>query len=65
MASLYRYRGQIDLIIADPPYNTGKDFRYNDRWDEDPNDPNPGEIVSAEDGGGTASGCDSWRRSSR
>lgn len=51
MASLYRYRGQIDLIIADPPYNTGKDFRYNDRWDEDPNDPNPGEIVSAEDGG--------------
>lgn len=51
MASLYRYRGQIDLIIADPPYNTGKDFRYNDRWDEDPNDPNPGEIVSVEDGG--------------
>lgn len=27
MASLYRYRGQTDLILADPPYNTGNDFR--------------------------------------
>jgi adenine-specific DNA-methyltransferase len=51
MASLYRYRGQIDLVLADPPYNTGKDFRYNDRWDVDPNDPNPGDIVTTEDGG--------------
>lgn len=51
MASLYRYRGQVDLVLADPPYNTGNDFRYNDRWDEDPNDPDPGELVSAEDGG--------------
>lgn len=31
MATLYQYHGKIDLIIADPPYNTGKDFRYNDR----------------------------------
>ena len=31
MASLYRYRGQVDLVLADPPYNTGNDFRYNDR----------------------------------
>jgi adenine-specific DNA-methyltransferase len=23
MATLYRERGQVDLIIADPPYNTG------------------------------------------
>jgi adenine-specific DNA-methyltransferase len=30
MATLYQYRGKINLIIADPPYNTGKDFRYND-----------------------------------
>ncbi len=27
MASLYRYQGQVDFILADPPYNTGKDFR--------------------------------------
>lgn len=50
MVSLYKYRGQVDLIIADPPYNTGKDFRYNDRWDEDPNDPDLGPLVSADDG---------------
>ena len=50
MVSLYKYRGQVDLIIADPPYNTGKDFRYNDRWDTDPNDPDLGPLVSAEDG---------------
>jgi len=31
MATLYQYCGKIDLIIADPPYNTGKDFRYNDK----------------------------------
>jgi adenine-specific DNA-methyltransferase len=31
MASLYQYHGKIDLILTDPPYNTGKDFRYNDK----------------------------------
>src|SRR4051812_1556561 len=32
MATLYQYHGKIDLIITDPPYNTGnKDFRYNDK----------------------------------
>jgi len=50
MVSLYRYRGQIDLILTDPPYNTGRDFRYNDRWDEDPNDPELGPLVSIDDG---------------
>jgi adenine-specific DNA-methyltransferase len=50
MVSLYKYRGQVDLIIADPPYNTGQDFRYNDRWDEDPNDPDLGPVVPADDG---------------
>jgi adenine-specific DNA-methyltransferase len=50
MVSLYKYRGQIDLIIADPPYNTGQDFRYNDRWDTDPNDPDLGKLVPADDG---------------
>ncbi|WP_257461154.1 site-specific DNA-methyltransferase [Archangium lipolyticum] len=50
MASLYKYRGQVDLILTDPPYNTGEDFRYNDKWDEDPNDPDLGALVPAEDG---------------
>lgn len=39
MVSLYPFRGQVDLVLTDPPYNTGNDWRYNDRWDIDPNDP--------------------------
>lgn len=50
MVTLYKYRGQVDLIVTDPPYNTGQYFRYNDRWDNDPNDPELGTIVSKEDG---------------
>lgn len=50
MVSLYRYRNQVDLILTDPPYNTGKDFRYNDKWDEDPNDPDLGKLVPEDDG---------------
>lgn len=50
LVSLYKYRGQVDLILTDPPYNTGLDFRYNDRWDEDPNDPDLGSLVPADDG---------------
>jgi adenine-specific DNA-methyltransferase len=50
LVSLYKYRGQVDLILTDPPYNTGLDFRYNDRWDEDPNDPDLGKLVPADDG---------------
>ncbi len=49
LASLCRWRGQVDLILTDPPYNTGNDFRYNDRWDKDPNDPGLGEFVRADD----------------
>jgi adenine-specific DNA-methyltransferase len=49
LASLYRERGQIDLIVTDPPYNTGNDFRYNDKWDQDPNDPDMGELVGSDD----------------
>ena len=45
LASLYRERGQIDMILTDPPYNTGSDFRYNDKWDTDPNDPEMGDLV--------------------
>lgn len=50
MVTLYKYRGQIDLILTDPPYNTGEDFRYNDKWDTDPNDPDLGELVPKDDG---------------
>ncbi|GAA3579906.1 hypothetical protein GCM10022197_41950 [Microlunatus spumicola] len=51
MASLYRYRGQCDLVCCDPPYNTGLDWRYNDKWDTDPNDPGLGDWVGPEDTG--------------
>ena len=50
MVSLYKYRGQIDLILTDPPYNTGNDFRYNDKWDIDPNDTDMGKFVPGDDG---------------
>lgn len=49
LASLYRWRGHVDLILTDPPYNTGNDFRYNDKWDENPNDPGLGEFVGGDD----------------
>jgi adenine-specific DNA-methyltransferase len=50
MVTLYKFRGQVDLILTDPPYNTGGQFRYNDRWDTDPNDPDLGTLVTMEDG---------------
>lgn len=50
MVTLYKYKGTVDLILTDPPYNTGKDFRYNDKWDTDPNDPELGSLVTLEDG---------------
>src|ERR1043166_2138575 len=49
MASLYQYQGKIDLILTDPPYNTGKDFRFNDKWNKDPNDEGLGNYVRADD----------------
>lgn len=51
MATLYRYRGQVDLILTDPPYNTGNDWRYNDKWDKDPNDAGLGDWVGPDDVG--------------
>ncbi len=51
MTTLYGQRGQVDLILTDPPYNTGNDWRYNDKWDEDPNDPGIGEWVGPDDPG--------------
>ena len=50
MATLFRERGQVDLILTDPPYNTGNDWRYNDRWENDPNDPGIGDWVRNDDG---------------
>jgi adenine-specific DNA-methyltransferase len=50
MSTLYRERGHVDLILTDPPYNTGNDFRYNDKWETDPNDQGMGEFISADDG---------------
>ena len=50
MVTLYKYRGEVDLIETDSPCNTGQQFRYNDRWDEDPNDPDLGTPVKKEDG---------------
>lgn len=50
MVTLYKYRGQVDLVLTDPPYNTGEDFRYNDKWDKDPNDPDMGDLVAKDDG---------------
>lgn len=49
MVTLYKYRGQVDLIVTDPPYNTGQDFRYSDRWENDPNDDGIGDLVAADD----------------
>lgn len=49
LVTLYRDRGQIDLVLTDPPYNTGNDFRYNDKWDHDPNDDGLGDLVKADD----------------
>ncbi len=50
LVTLYKYRGQVDLVLTDPPYNTGEDFRYNDKWDKDPNDPDLGLLVAKDDG---------------
>lgn len=51
MTTLHRYRGAVDLIVTDPPYNTGFDWRYNDRWEDDPNDTELGELVATTDTG--------------
>ena len=51
MATLYGQRGRIDMILADPPYNTGYDWRYNDKWDTDPNDPGIGNWVGLDEPG--------------
>ncbi len=54
MASLYaQYCGKVDVVLIDPPYNTGqKDFRYSDRRFHDPDADGADAIyVSNEDGG--------------
>ncbi|WP_370501339.1 site-specific DNA-methyltransferase [Mycolicibacterium sp. jd] len=49
LTTLYKERGNVDLILTDPPYNTGGDWRYNDKWDDDPNDPGIGDVVREDD----------------
>ena len=50
---LPQYVGKIDVVLIDPPYNTGKrDFRYNDSRFQDPDaDTARGDFVATEDGG--------------
>ncbi|WP_313559102.1 site-specific DNA-methyltransferase [Ruminiclostridium cellobioparum] len=50
MVTLYKFKGKVDLIVTDPPYNTGQYFRYSDKWEKDPNDPDMGTLVTMEDG---------------
>jgi len=42
-------KGNTSEASGEPPYNTGGDFRYNDKWDKDPNDPDLGEFVGSDD----------------
>ena len=35
---LSAYRERVKCIYIDPPYNTGKDFVYSDKWDESKQD---------------------------
>ncbi|CAI2188089.1 3258_t:CDS:2 [Funneliformis geosporum] len=49
LVSLYQYRNKVDLILTDPPYNTGKDFRYNDKQNELPNDEELGDLIKEDD----------------
>jgi adenine-specific DNA-methyltransferase len=49
LASLYQFRNKTDLILTDPPYNTGKDFRYNDKQNKLPNDEELGDLIKTDD----------------
>ena len=49
LASLYQFRNKVDLILTDPPYNTGKDFRYNDNQNKLPNDEELGDLIQEND----------------
>jgi adenine-specific DNA-methyltransferase len=54
MVSLFaQYQSQVDVVVIDVPYNTGKnDFRYDDARFHDPDaDQAKGDFVKAEDGG--------------
>lgn len=50
---LSQYGRKVDVVLIDPPYNTGKnDFRYDDARFADPDAASGrGDFVSAEDGG--------------
>ena len=49
LTSLYQHRNKVDLILTDPPYNTGKDFRYNDKQNKLPNDEELGDLIKEND----------------
>lgn len=49
LASLCQFRNKVDLILTDPPYNTGKDFRYNDKQNKLPNDEELGDLIKSDD----------------
>lgn len=54
MVSLFaQYKSEVDVVLIDVPYNTGKnDFRYDDARFQDPDaDQAKGDFVKAEDGG--------------
>lgn len=36
------------MILTEPPYNTDDNFRYNDKWNTDANDPDMGEFVGSD-----------------
>jgi adenine-specific DNA-methyltransferase len=54
LVSLFaQYKAEVDIVLIDVPYNTGKnDFRYDDARFQDPDaDHANGDFVKAEDGG--------------
>ena len=65
MATLYRERGQVDLILTDPPYNTGNDLRYNDNGTKTPTTPASASGSARTTAHGTPSGCGSCGRGCR
>ncbi|MEG7978541.1 MAG: site-specific DNA-methyltransferase [Mollicutes bacterium UO1] len=49
MVTLYQYQGKVDLILTDPPYNTGRDFRYNDNGMNILDEPSLSDYVTIDD----------------
>ena len=58
--------GSVDFILTDPPYDTGNDWRYNDRWEEEPSCADAGLRGEGQSVRLGRSGCDGgyWASSS-